>query len=420
MPAFLLRLLGFAGAPILSALAPFLVLPLISRVAPEAWGDFSAAQSIGLLGMVGVLFGWSVSGPVLAARAAPGDERAVVLRESLRTRAITASVVVPVVAVIAVLVVNEDARLLAAAVAVAMALSGFTPAWFCIGEGNPRGLIIYDAVPKLIASALSLALIAATQQVIWYPILFVLAILPAYAVHARSVLSGHDHAANPLRSNRALLRAMVTTAAVDATGNAYGSTPTPIVNFAFSRTDSGGFASADRVYRVGLLAVVALGNAFQAWVLDRTATDRPRRHRIALVAQVALGIIGAAGLAVLGPWATTLVFGPDATAPAAVCLMYGLAFLFISSSTPLIRNILIPAGRARTVFIATVVAAVAGLGVMLTAAAFGSLIAVASGIAVSEAIVLVVLLSPAIAVLRQGDEPREDDEFSPRSEAPAS
>ena len=77
MRSLMLRLAGFTGAPILSALAPFIILPVISRiVGPEGWANFSAGQSIGILGMVGVLFGWGVVGPVRVARATSLQERA--------------------------------------------------------------------------------------------------------------------------------------------------------------------------------------------------------------------------------------------------------------------------------------------------------------------------------------------------------
>lgn len=225
MRALMLRIAGFAGAPVLSAIAPFLIIPVVTRVLGDGWADFAAAQSIGLLGMVGVMFGWSVIGPVRIARNTDRHERAVILRESLSSRAVSAAVAIPATGIITALVVDADSRTLAVAVAVAVALGGFSPSWFCIGEGNPRALLVFDAAPKLAASALSLPILALTQQVIWYPVLLVALTLPSFAIHASRVFRGLDPEATGPRPTRAVLRTLIPTAAIDAAGNAYGSTP---------------------------------------------------------------------------------------------------------------------------------------------------------------------------------------------------
>lgn len=398
----MLRVAGFAGAPILSALAPFLILPVIPRVVDaEGWASFSAGQAIGILGMVAVLFGWSVIGPVRVARSTDTHERAVILRESLASRAITAAVALPAVGTITFLVAGDSHRADAVAVAVAVAVGGFSPAWFCIGEGNPKALMVFDAVPKLAASAIALPLVASTGLIFWYPLALVTFTLPTFAVHALLVLRGHDPAGEPARGVGVVLRTLVPTAAIDAAGNAYGSTPVPIAASGLSASDAGAFASADRVYRLGLLAVIAIGNAFQAWVLAPAATNRRQRHLLAICVQVTLGILGGATIAIAGPWATALVFSDSVAAPPVTCLLFGIAFLFISSGTPLIRNLLIPAGRVRLVFTATLASAAVGVTVMLCGAFLASESVIASGIASAEAVSFLILLGPAIRELRR-------------------
>ncbi len=71
MRTLMLRFAGFTGAPILSALAPFIILPLITRVVgAEGWANFATGQSIGILGMVVVLFGWGIAGSAFGTVAA--------------------------------------------------------------------------------------------------------------------------------------------------------------------------------------------------------------------------------------------------------------------------------------------------------------------------------------------------------------
>jgi O-antigen/teichoic acid export membrane protein len=78
---------------------------------------------------------------------------------------------------------------------------------------------------------------------------------------------------------------------------------------------------------------------------------------------------------------------------------YGLSFFFLSASTPFIRNVLIPAGRQRTVLIWTALSAVCGIVLMVSAGLSGNVSGVALGMAVSEAVLLAGLLLPALALL---------------------
>lgn len=406
MRSFLFRLAGFAGAPILSALAPFIILPVVSRlVGQDGWANFSAGQAIGILGMVGVLFGWSVVGPVRVARATSAHERAVILRESMGSRGLTAVVAVPAAAIVTYLICTPDYRLEAVLVAIAMTLGGFSPAWFCIGEGNPRALMLFDAAPKLVASAVALPIILVTGQVIWYPLLLVLTTLPCFAAHAIRVGRGHDPAGEPARRPLAVLATLTSTAGIDAAANAYSATPIPIATAGLSSEEASAFASADRIYRIGMLAVIAVGNAFQAWVLDPSAPDRGRRHLLAFGSLAGVGLLGGIAIATFGPWATALLFGPAVAADPVTCLLFGVAFFFISSSTPLIRNLLIPAGRYRLVFGATVASALVGLGTMLAGALSDSAAIIATGVAAAEGVVLLALLAPAIRAYRADTRP---------------
>ncbi|MGN6126009.1 MAG: polysaccharide biosynthesis protein, partial [Humibacter sp.] len=369
----------------------------ISRVVgADGWANFSAGQAVGILGMVGVLFGWGVVGPVQVARSTTAHERAVILGESLRSRALTSLIAVPAAGLVTFFVSGTDHRPDAVLVAIAMALGGLTPAWFCIGEGNPRALLLFDALPKLAASAVALPAILMTGQIIWYPILLIALTLPTFAVHAILVRTGHEPTAVPSRGVARVLASLVPTAAIDAAGNAYGSTPIPIATAGLSPVDASSFASADRVYRVGLLAVIAVGNAFQAWVLDPAADDTRRRHGIAFAALGGLGAAGGVGIALLGPWATSLLFGADVAADPADSALFGLAFLFISCATPLVRNILIPSGRYRLVLTATIVSASVGVSTMLVGAAADSSAVIALGIAAAEAVSFGILVGPSL------------------------
>jgi len=397
--SFILRLAGFAGAPVLSALAPFIILPVISRLVGDGWASFSTGQSLGIFGMVLILFGWGVIGPVRVATTGSSRSRATILAESLRSRGLLAVIVVPACAAATFFISAEAYRVESAAMAAAMAVGGLTPAWYCIGEGNPRGLMVFDAAPKLVASAITLPVVVLTEQIIWYPIVLVALTVPAYAIHAVRVIRGAgivDHG----RAVGRTLRGLVPSAAVDATGNAYGTTPVPIATLGLTASDASAFASADRAYRIGLLLVVALGNAFQGWVLDYRVVSPIARQRLAIIVHVMIGAVGGFGIATLGPVLTGIVFGADLAAQALPSLFFGLAFFFISSATPLIRNLLVPAGKLRVVLASTITAAIVGIAVMVLGSTANSPAVISAGVATAEFVALAILIGPATRAYR--------------------
>ncbi|WP_157421657.1 lipopolysaccharide biosynthesis protein [Agromyces sp. Leaf222] len=400
MRSVLLRLAGFTGAPILSALAPFLLLPIISRVTgPGGWADFSAGQSIGILGMVVVFFGWGVVGPVRIARTTDAAGRAQILRESLVSRAITTVVAIPLVIVATALVTGGEFKVESIAMAVAMTLAGLSPSWFCIGAARPIDLMLYDAGPKLLAALAAMPVLLLGGPVLFYPIMLAVVTVAAAAAHAVRNLRGASGPRVGLGRGFRVLRELLPTAAIDAAGNAYGTTPVPIATAGLPPAQASSFASADRLYRVGVLAVIALGNAFQAWVLEPDATSPVRRHRAAILAHLGLGVFGAVGLAVLGPWASGFIFGADVAADPLTCVLFGVAFFAISSATPFIRNILIPHGRYRFVLATTLTASVVGVTIMTIGSINGHEAVVAAGVAAAELTSLLILVVPGLRLM---------------------
>jgi len=70
MTTVLRRLTGFTLLPLLSLVTPFLLMPVIARVAGGGgWSSVVAGQAVGTFGATVVFWGWNVVGPVQAARA---------------------------------------------------------------------------------------------------------------------------------------------------------------------------------------------------------------------------------------------------------------------------------------------------------------------------------------------------------------
>ena len=392
------RLTGFTVLPLLSLVTPFLLLPVVARVAgPSGWSSFVAGQAVGMVGATVVFWGWNVGGPILVAQASSAIERAEVYAASLRTRYLLLLGVVPAAAVVSALVAQPGHRVDASAMAVATSLLGLSPSWFGIGVGDPWLLFWYDTMPRVVAAVVGAGVVWATGFVWTYPVLLALSVAVSLVAFRRRVVAGVDGTSPfPVSRSGGELRTHLGTAGINLAATAYASTPVPIVTVAFRPEVSSPFASADAAYRLGLFTVTAMGNAFQGWTLEGSGGERRSRHRTAFGAHLALGVVGGLLFAALGPWATGFVFGPDVAAPRDVCVWYGVAFLFLSVSTPPIRNLLVPAGRVRLVLGWTLGSAVVGLVLMIGAAVAGWSAGVAAGMAVSEAVLLAGLLGPAL------------------------
>ena len=392
------RLTGFTVLPLLSLVTPFLLLPVVARVAgPSGWSSFVAGQAVGMVGATVVFWGWNVGGPVLVAQASSAVERAEVYAASLRTRYLLLLGVVPAAAVVSALVAQPGHRVDASAMAVATSLLGLSPSWFGIGVGDPWLLFWYDTMPRVVAAVVGAGVVWATGFVWTYPLLLALSVAVSLVAFRRRVVAGVDGTSPfPVSRSGGELRTHLGTAGINLAATAYASTPVPIVTVAFRPDVSSPFASADAAYRLGLFTVTAMGNAFQGWTLEGSGGEPRSRHRTAFGAHLVLGVVGGLLFAALGPWVTGFVFGPDVAAPRDVCVWYGVAFLFLSVSTPPIRNLLVPAGRVRLVLGWTLGSAVMGLVLMIGAAVAGWSAGVAAGMAVSEAVLLAGLLGPAL------------------------
>ena len=401
MKTVLLRLSGFAILPLLSLVTPLLLLPIVSSiVGGNGVSSVVSGQAIGTFAATILLWGWNVEGPVAIARSTTAIERGSIYAQSMRTRLLLSIVVLPLTAAVSAAVAVPAFRNEAISMALATAFAGMSPAWFCIGLGQPKLLAIFDTVPRFLATALSAPLLVLSRQVWVYPVVLAIAFaISLWAFHRRF---SPRQSWFPASLSEALqgLRRQRHTAGINIASSAYATTPAPIATVTSSPAVSGSIATADTIYRLGIFAVIALGNAFQSWAIEPGIANRVQRHRAAIWAHLALGVIGAAILTALGPVVSGVIFAGQARATMLVCFYYGVAFFFLSASTPLIRNLLIPAGRQAYVLWCTVMSATLGIIAMLVAGITGNPSAIPLGMALSEILLWLVLLLPALRTLR--------------------
>ncbi len=410
MRTVLLRLSGFTFLPLLSLVTPLLLLPVIaSFVGAAGISSVMSGQAIGTFGATVLMWGWNIDGPVAIAQASDAHQRGSLYLTSIRTRLVLLIVVIPTVTVITAVVAGPAFRMDAISMALAAVLAGMSPAWFCIGMGQPKLLAIYDTVPRFLATAVSAPLLLLTHQLWNYTaVLAVATIFALILFHRRLAPVGNWIPSNFL-ATYGELKAQGHTAGINLAGNAYASTPTPIATATTPAIASGALATADTLYRFGLFTVVALGNAFQSWTIDKDANDSRHRQLTAIWAHVILGVFGATILTILGPPVSNLLFAGQIQASTQVCFYYGIAFAFLSASTPFIRNLLIPAKQQVLILRWTMVSAVLGLTAMLASGISGNAPGIALGMAMSEIILFFALIVPALRILNSERTPVEND-----------
>lgn len=398
-PSLSRRFLSFGSLPFLASVAPLFVLPAVAHaVAPDVWVSLLTAQAVGSIAGLLILSGWAVHGQARVALAGADDGmRRGLYSASIRSRTRSALVVLPAAVVLFNAVLSPREPVLGTLMLMSTAWSGFSMSWYAIGSARPSWVALYEFLPKIAGNIVAIPLITATGAVWTYPIVLIAATsLGLCAFHTREL--GVLLPNFPLDADTHERAERIRAATVSVLAASYASAPLPMAS-GLGIAGMPGLASADRLYRYALYSITTLANTLQEWVLGARGAERHRRQVTALRLHLALGVAGAAGIAALGPLGGRILFGADVAPTRATCFGYALAFGFVSCSTPLVRNILVPARRTGVVLSAVSISLLIGLsGIWIGATALGaSGVAVAAG--ATELVNLVLLAVRARPVL---------------------
>jgi PST family polysaccharide transporter len=391
---------GFVVVPAIAAISPLLVLPVVARTAGAGgWSSAIAGEAIGTFAAIGIGYGWAAIGPALVSIAQTDAHRARLYRDSLVVRLILAAAILPILGVVCWFVATPGAQWLSVLMGAQGALIALSFTWYSAGVGDPRAIILYDAVPRLAASVVSAVLIANVGVVELYPLAGICVTVVGTCIFTVKVLRANPGPWPARADLPQLFRKGAPVALNDAGLGAYSNVPTPLVNVVSTEIPAAGFASADKMLKLGQFLPLTLANALQAWIGEAHDAMRARRMRIALIAHGGFGLVGGACLALLGPLASEILFGQDASAPAAVLLSMGIVFAFFCLRTSMSRHILFAAGQANVVMRATLLGTALGVPAMVgLGVAFGP-VGAAAGYALTEAAATVLLVSHCRRVL---------------------
>lgn len=403
------RLAGFTVLPAIAAISPLFALPVVARIAgPDGWASAIAGEAVGTFAAIAIAYGWTTIGPALVAIAPDDLARGRLYREALVIRLLLCVIALPVMAVICWLVASPGFELLAILMGLQGALIALAFTWFAVGIARPGAIALYDAVPRVVVAIAAAFAIAATGIVVLFPLGGIAVTVVGTGLYTIRVLRHYPGSWPSVRELPGLFRFGLPVALNDAALGAYSAVPTPLVNVVSPGVPAAGFASADKLLKLGQFLPLTLANALQSWTAEGALEGRERRVRAAMTAH---GLFGVAGLFVLGfagPWASGLLFGAENAAPLAVCLVLGAAFAFYSLRTSMTRHLLFPAGAQHTVMWATLIGTVAGVPAMIALALVWGPIGAAIGYALTEALATILLVRRTRGALRALRTPEEE------------
>lgn len=378
------RIGSFAGLPLLSSLVPFLLLPYIARVGGEGtWNALAVGQAIGSLAAILVALGWTLTGPARVAGTSDPDERRRLYALSLVTRVLVFVVGVPVLAAISTLFGDNTHFWETFLMAAAQAAAGMSPAWYGIAIGDAKLIARYDVIPRILAIAVCIPVLLLSGLIFIYPVAILLGGLCGTFFFTRRYSKredyGHLNIAAVAKEIWALRAASGTTMAAAA----YAATPVIVVAAVAMPSGLAVFVSAEKFFRIGLMAVGALGGSLQGWVAE-IGSDHLKRRKFSLISHTLLGLAGLVGFSLLGPVLTELLFGSTLAADFYTCFWFGMAFLFVSINTSTGSHWLVPEGRIRAVLWSTVAGAAVGLPSMVILSSMMQGAGGALGLAIGE------------------------------------
>ncbi|SDH48179.1 lipopolysaccharide biosynthesis protein [Microbacterium pygmaeum] len=398
------RLAGFTLVPAIAAISPLLVLPIVSRTAgPSGWSSAIAGEAVGTVAAITIGYGWASIGPALVSIAKDDAHRGSIYRESIVVRLTIALAALPIMGVICWLIASPGSEWLSVLMGLQGALIALSFAWFAAGTGDPRSIIFFDALPRLLVTIVAAFVIAHIGIVELYPMAGIAVTLIGTGLFTVRVLARYPAPWPRARELSRMFRAGFPVALNDVALSAYSSVPAPLVNVTATPIEAAGFASADKMLKLGQFLPMTLANALQAWIGEAHGPHRRRRMRQALAAHGGFGLLGGILLAVFGSWASLILFGAQAQATTGVLIALGVTFALFSLRTSMTRHVLFPAGESRAVLRATLVATAIGVPAMIGLGIVLGPIGAATGYALTEGAATVLLIRRCVEAMRRLD-----------------
>ncbi len=391
---------GFVAVPVFSVLSPLLVLPILARTSSvDDFASIALGQSVGMTVALAVSFGWTVTGPADVARVPPA-ERPGLWMDSVRMRSLAFAVLLVPTAAIAYFV-DPSRDLLSPAMAVALLLSGFSPSWYGIGQGQPSIVILYDAIPRAAGNLVGVLLAVAFDSLYLYALVLAVSTIVPVAVLDRACRRAHDP--GTIRTGSPItMRSNLAPTLTELVAGLYSMGSTALVAGSVSSPQTiAVFSGGERFTRAGAAAIAVTNSALTAWVAESKGAVFRRRVTVSLAMHTVLGLAGAIGLGVLGPTFSALLLGESLRMSTGTGIAFGLFYLGWSLETVTARHILAARRRTASLLNSTIAGSAVGCLAIVVGGQHWGATGAASGLAIGIFTVLAIQTPIAYGVVRR-------------------
>jgi hypothetical protein len=343
----------------------------------------AVGQSVGGFAALVAGLGYQTLAPPQVA-VSDAERRRRILATSLHVRFPVWLVAAAVAGIVGALLAPASHRPEAAVMAVGMSLAALAPTWYWIGVGRALPILWFEVLPRMAATLLAAGILLAGGEVLWYPVLLIVAMIAGPAVVyvrvAGSELFRMDRsdAASVLRTHPQAVIAETAAGAYNALAVALVTGVTPVA-------EAARYVSGDKSYRIGQYSVSALGNALQGWVAEAgERVQLGRRLRLAVLLHAGLGVVGFITFALLGPLLTEVLFGSEVAIDRLTAVGFGIATLGIALGTACGRIGLITLGARTTFMVCVLAASAAGIAGLLIGGGMWGAAGAAWGLGIAE------------------------------------
>lgn len=388
---------------------------VISQAGAGVWAAMAVAQATGAIAGTFVAYGWPVVGPARIA-AASAVARGALITTSVISRGI---LIVPAlfVAIAATLLLNpgnSDTLVLIVAASSPVA-GGLAAAWIFVGEARPRDLNLLEVAPRLGGTMVGVVVILATGDILLFVISQLLGTVVGLVLSYRALgrRYGLSYSSVTWASIGLAYRRGFPGLVTSAVTTTYQNLPLMIVA-GLLPAQLPIFAMADRLYRIGQLALVPVTQVAQGYVpAAQSRFERRERILFATRGGVITGILVGGLFALFAPLGGQLLSAGAIAVPVAASLAFGAAIALTLMASIVGRACLVALGRDTSMAVASIVAAVVGVGAVVGGTVSLGLTGAATGVAVAEAAglaVLVIALQRALSDGRSGPRTSEGAE----------
>lgn len=384
------RFASFGALQVFNAIAPLVVLPsVIAAIGQRGWVGFAIGFSIGAAAAVAIAFAWPITGPAKVA-GQPLDVAREVFGQSLTTRFL---VIGPVLAVslvaVALLRPAGESLLLPAAMALATALNGMSASWYYIGRAEARNIVVYETVPKLVATVLAIPAIELTGYALLYPVLLIVGSLCGFSGECRQILGRWGNWPAPMSDSLILIRHQLPVAAAGVLSTGATALAVPIASVSSASLNQvASFAAGTRLRSMAQAGIGAATTATQGWVSESGRQAWRARARHALLVNGALGLVAAVCVVLLVPTLGSRIFGSDISIRWSTSGFLAAACFFYALSSSLTNHILAPIGEAQKIVISTMIASIVSAPAILLGASLWGATGAMAGVAIAEGLVV--------------------------------